>query len=72
MLLIINRHFVLLLCGVLEGIDAFDSGRDLFVLIPTGYGKSVIYAISCHFCLISFEVFDVKVSTLNWFIFYRY
>jgi len=29
----------------LEAIEAFVSGRDVFVPLPTGYGKSVIYAI---------------------------
>ena len=27
-----------------EAIDSFLSGRDTFVSLPTGYGKSVIYA----------------------------
>ena len=29
----------------LEAIEAFVAGRDLFASLPTGYGKSVIYAI---------------------------
>jgi len=29
----------------LEAIELFVSGRDLFVSLPTGYGKSVIYAV---------------------------
>ena len=28
-----------------EAIHAFLSGRDVFVSLPTGYGKSLIYAI---------------------------
>lgn len=29
----------------LEAIFSFMSGRDTFVCLPTGYGKSVIYAV---------------------------
>ena len=29
----------------LEAVHTFMSGRDTFVSLPTGYGKSVIYAI---------------------------
>jgi len=29
----------------LEAIQKFCSGKDVFVSLPTGYGKSVIYAI---------------------------
>jgi len=29
----------------LEAIKAFVSGKDTFVALPTGYGKSVIYAL---------------------------
>jgi len=29
----------------LEAIEAFVSGKDTFVSLPTGYGKSVIFAI---------------------------
>jgi len=28
-----------------EAIEAFVSGKDVFVSLPTGYGKSIIYAI---------------------------
>ena len=28
-----------------EALEAFVSGRDTFVSLPTGYGKSIIYAI---------------------------
>lgn len=28
-----------------EALEAFVSGKDVFVLLPTGYGKSIIYAI---------------------------
>ena len=28
-----------------EAIEAFFSGRDIFVSLSTGYGKSIIYAI---------------------------
>ena len=28
-----------------EALEAFVSGRDTFVALPTGYGKSIIYAI---------------------------
>ena len=28
-----------------EALKAFVSGKDTFVVLPTGYGKSVIYAI---------------------------
>ena len=28
-----------------EAIESFVSGRDLFISLPTGYGKSIIYAI---------------------------
>ena len=28
-----------------ESIEGFASGRDTFVALPTGYGKSVIFAI---------------------------
>ncbi len=28
-----------------EAIEAFLQGRDTFVVLPTGYGKSLIYAI---------------------------
>ena len=28
-----------------EAIEAFVSGKDVFVSLPTGYGKSVIYGI---------------------------
>ena len=28
-----------------EAISAFVSGRDIFVSLPTGYGKSVIYGL---------------------------
>jgi len=29
----------------LEALRAFMSGRDSFVVLPTGYGKSVIFAV---------------------------
>ena len=29
----------------LEALNAFLSGRDTFVSLPTGYGKSIIYAV---------------------------
>ena len=29
----------------LEAISAFLSGRDVFVSLPTGYGKSIIFAL---------------------------
>jgi len=29
----------------LEAVVAFCSGMDVFVSLPTGYGKSIIYAI---------------------------
>ena len=29
----------------LETIEAFVSGKDMFVSLPTGYGKSMIFAI---------------------------
>ena len=29
----------------IESIECFVSGRDTFVSLPTGYGKSVIFAI---------------------------
>ena len=29
----------------LEALDAFLNGRDTFVSLPTGYGKSIIYAV---------------------------
>ena len=28
-----------------EALQSFTSGHDVFVALPTGYGKSVIYAI---------------------------
>ena len=28
-----------------EAIESFVSGKDVFVSLPTGYGKSIIYAI---------------------------
>lgn len=28
-----------------EAVEAFIAGRDTFVILPTGYGKSIIYAI---------------------------
>lgn len=28
-----------------EALVAFVSGKDMFVALPTGYGKSIIYAI---------------------------
>lgn len=28
-----------------EAVKAFVEGRDVFVSLPTGYGKSIIYAI---------------------------
>ena len=28
-----------------EAVEAFVKGRDVFVALPTGYGKSIIYAI---------------------------
>ena len=28
-----------------EAVSAFVSGNDIFVSLPTGYGKSIIYAI---------------------------
>jgi len=28
-----------------EAIESFVSGQDLFISLPTGYGKSIIYAI---------------------------
>ena len=28
-----------------EALNAFLSGRDTFVSLPTGYGKSIIYAV---------------------------
>lgn len=28
-----------------EAIEAFVSGKDTFVALPTGYGKSIIYAL---------------------------
>ena len=28
-----------------EALEAFLSGKDTFVALPTGYGKSIIYAI---------------------------
>ena len=29
----------------MEAVKAFVSGNDVFVCLPTGYGKSVIYAV---------------------------
>ena len=29
----------------LEAIEAFVSGKDTFISLPTGYGKSIIFAI---------------------------
>ena len=29
----------------LEAVEVFVSGKDMFVSLPTGYGKSVIFAI---------------------------
>ena len=29
----------------MEAVTAFMSGSDVFVALPTGYGKSIIYAI---------------------------
>ena len=29
----------------LEALNAFLSGRDTFVSLPTGYGKSIIYTV---------------------------
>ena len=28
----------------IEAIDSFVTGKDVFVSLPTGYGKSIIYA----------------------------
>lgn len=28
-----------------KALEAFVSGKDTFVVLPTGYGKSIIYAI---------------------------
>ena len=33
-----------------EAIEAFIAGNDTFVILPTGYGKSVIYAILPKLC----------------------
>ena len=29
-----------------EAINVILSGRDIFVVVPTGYGKSIIYAVT--------------------------
>jgi len=29
----------------MEAVGAFVSGKDVFIVLPTGYGKSIIYAI---------------------------
>ena len=39
-------------CEAIEGIVL---GRDVFVAVPTGYGKSIIYAL-CQACMTNFWV----------------
>ena len=34
----------------LEGVTAFIQGRDTFVILPTGYGKSIIYNLLLLVC----------------------
>jgi len=40
-----EMSFYPLLPEQLEAVRCFMSGRDTFVSLPTGYGKSIIYAI---------------------------
>ena len=41
----ISRHFnVVLKDKQVEAIQSFMNGREVFVALPTGYGKSLIYA----------------------------
>ena len=34
----------------LEAVQAFIAGKDTFVVLPTGYGKSITYAILPNLC----------------------
>ena len=38
----------------LEAISAFVDGNDTFVSLPTGYGKSAIYAVLPYVCSMHF------------------
>ena len=40
-----HREFASVLDEVAEATETFVAGRDLIVTLPTGYGKSIIYAI---------------------------
>ena len=54
----VSRHFeVVLKDKQVEAIETFVNGSDMFVALPTGYGKSLIYVF---FCLV-FLTF-IKVS----------
>ena len=50
----VSRHFeVVLKDKQVEAIETFVNGSDVFVALPTGYGKSLIYGFlpSQEFCL---------------------
>lgn len=40
-----EANFALLKAKQQEALKTFLSGKDMFVCLPTGYGKSIIYAI---------------------------
>ena len=42
----ISLHFLAVLVVLqVEAVKSFISGKDTFVILPTGYGKSVIYGV---------------------------
>ena len=51
-----------------EAIQSFVSGRDTFVSLPTGYGKSVIFAILpilFDFLRGEYEIFNTSMMCFN-------
>ena len=42
---IFSFHAVLLKLMQVEAIKSFVSGKDTFVILPTGYGKSIIHGV---------------------------
>jgi len=49
----------------LEAVESFVSGKDTFVSLPTGYGKSIIFAILPLLCDLLLGKFGWLVKSLT-------